>query len=305
MVIITGSLNADLVARVSRAPSAGETLTGMDFNIFPGGKGANQANAVGHLGGKARMIGCIGDDTNGQMLIKQLAVVGVDTDLVEVCPNTSSGTAIILVEESGQNRIVVIPASNQLLSPERIHAKAEHYSDAAVALFQLETPIETVTEGLALAKSKGAITILDPAPAQELSKDLLKTVDYLTPNLSELSLLSKTLLDDDTEEAAIEGAARKLLSNGTSNILVKMGSRGALLVSQTAVQKFAPYKVKAIDTTAAGDCFNGAFATALDSGKSVVESIKFACAASAISVTRKGAQPSMPSLEEVELFLQN
>jgi ribokinase len=207
------------------------------------------------------------------------------------------------VETSGENRIVVVPGANGAYDTSELLRGIEALSGAKLCLFQLEIPLETVHRGLLAARERGCVTILDPAPAQILSTDLLATVDILTPNLSELSILSQTPLDDETPLNKVESAAGRLLSMGVGKVLAKLGARGALLVDESGVSFAQALPVQATDSTAAGDCFNGALAAALARGESALEATQFACAAAALSVTREGAQSSIPSLEEVIRFM--
>jgi ribokinase len=307
-IVVVGSINLDLVAYVSRMPVEGETLTGTDFATYPGGKGGNQAVAAARLGAEVVMVGRLGEDHFAQQLRQGLEDAGVKTQCVLSVPKPS-GSAVILVTAQGGNSIVVIPGANHSLRPADLDQHIEELRDASVILSQLETPMDTVEHLGRLANELGVPFILDPAPAQALSREMLRYVTWLTPNESETHsilehlgyTLSKDLIDDD----AISAAAEFILSTGVSNVILKLGDRGIYLCGKdVASARIAPYRVEAVDTTAAGDAFNGGFAYGLTHGMSPVESARFACAVAAVSVTRAGAQPSMPSLVEVEALME-
>lgn len=298
-IVVLGSLNADLVVSVARAPLGGETLAGTEFSVFNGGKGANQAFAAARLGGDVAMLGRVGEDEYGRSLEAGLSLVGVNTEGIRCLDNATTGIAAITVEDSGENRIVVVPGANGLYDERELERDVGLFKNAKLALFQLETPLATVEAALSTARENGCITILDPAPARELSSELLQKVDYVTPNLSELSLLSEKELSEESSEAEIIMAARSLLDRGVGKVLAKLGPRGAVLVDQRGAERIFAVGLKAVDSTGAGDCFNGAFAAALSRGVSAIEAARFACSAASLSVTRHGAQDSFPSLEEV------
>lgn len=302
-ILVIGSLNADIVARVKRAPQAGETVTGDSLAEFCGGKGANQAYAAGRLGGTVAMLGCVGGDERGERQKRNLESVGVSVEWVHMVEGEITGSALIAVEDGGENRIIVIPGANDAYRKDCFEGDQDKLDGARFALLQLETPLETVAAALKAAKARGAVTMLDPAPARPLADDLLVMVDYLTPNLSELRALSGQNIPEGCE-AAIERASRLLLTRGVGKVVAKLGAGGAMLVDETNMHRVAGFEVEVVDTTAAGDCFNAAFAVALCDGKSEVDSLRFACAAAALSVTCEGAQSSLPNREEVELFLQ-
>lgn len=308
-IVVVGSLNLDLVCSgLARFPAPGETLTGGRFATFPGGKGANQAFAAARLGAVVSMVGAVGDDRDGDYLRENLSRVGVDVDHVARCAEASSGVAVILVTEAGQNEIVLAPGANGAFAPSQIEASAGRIDDAKIVMLQLEIPLETVLAAAERARDAGARVILDPAPARPLPEALLGCVDYLTPNETELcaltgggSLADEAGEDEEALMAAASRRARALLGPGRAKrVLVKLGAHGALLVTGEGEKRFAPVKVTAVDTTAAGDAFNAAFAVALLEGQSEDEAGAFACAAAAVSVTRAGAQPSMPTRGEVE-----
>jgi ribokinase len=307
-IVVIGSLNLDLVAKVARMPAEGETLTGLGFATYPGGKGANQAVAAALLGGDVVMVGRVGKDGFGEQLRGALHGAGVDTSCVREVAG-SSGTAVILVTPFGGNSIVVIPGANGTISPQELELHAEVIEGASIVLAQLEVPLETVVRAAELAAARGVPFVLDPAPAQGLPPEFLKNVTWLTPNETETMILLQSLghewngnLED---EAGIAEAAVKLLATGVRNVILKLSGRGVYLRGVDVVGHFVDAaKVQVVDTTAAGDTFNGAFAYALTEGAEPSDAARFACFAAAISVTRPGAQPSMPHLEEVRALIQ-
>lgn len=301
-IVVVGSLNIDLVASVEQAPKAGETVSGEGFAMHHGGKGANQALAASRLGAEVALIGCVGEDSSGRDLLNGLSGGGVDVSTVESIEDATTGTALIVVEASGENRIVVVPGANAFCSPALLDERTECFEEAKLALFQLETPLRTVEAGVTLAREKGCITILDPAPARELPDSVYCQLDYLTPNLGELGSLTGRKLAEDASVEVIERAARELLRRGVGSVVVKVGSRGAVRVDSSGSTLFPAGEVEVVDSTAAGDCFNGAFASALARGDSVTRAIGFACSAATVSVTRAGAQSSLPKLDEVVHF---
>jgi len=298
-VLVVGSINTDLVAISERIPSVGQTVIGMDFQIHPGGKGANQAVAVARLGYPVRMVGRLGNDSFGTQLKTQMESAGVDCTGITMCDGVS-GVAVILVSRDGENCIVVTPGANAQVSPSDIDANLSAIRNAGLVLAQLEIPMETVEYLAAVCKREKVPLMLDPAPAMKLSPQLLETVEWFTPNESEASFYIGESANLPPEEVA-----RKLTARGCKGVVLKMGSRGAYL-SSPRVERFLPaFHVQALDTTAAGDAFNGAFAVGLLLGKGHAGSAMFATAAAGLSVTRRGAQPSMPTMHEVEEFLQS
>lgn len=298
-IVIVGSLNQDLVVNLARFPGPGETVTGQTLRTFCGGKGANQAFAVARLGGRAAMIGQVGEDSAGDAQIESLRSVGVEVNLLRRVRGESTGTAMIAVDSAGENRIIVVPGSNGSFLPEALEPSRAILAGASALLVQLEVPLATVSRAVEIAHAGGARVILDPAPAQALPDTILARLDYLTPNLSELAFLTGDILSDEADELQIVAAARKLCARGVKTVIAKLGARGALVVSTQAVSSVQAFRVSVVDTTAAGDCFTAALATALVAGESELAACRFASAAAALSVTRHGAQASMPSREEV------
>lgn len=301
-IVVVGSINIDLVANTERIPVAGETVLGNNFQIHPGGKGANQAVAASRLGYPVRMIGRLGSDAFGTQLRTHLEGEGVDVAGVTVAEGTS-GVAVIVVAQKGENSIVATSGANSQVTPEYLEANIEIIRSAGLVLTQLEIPGEAV-EYLAQACShEGIPLILDPAPARDLPPSLFKGIEWFTPNETEADFFigSPNKSRDATDPTSV---VEMLMRKGVKGVALKMGSRGVYLASTDGLrEQICSYPVEAIDTTAAGDAFNGAFATGLMLGKGPVESARFAVAAAAISVTRAGAQSSMPITAEVEQMI--
>jgi ribokinase len=297
-IVVVGSINLDLVAGADHIPQVGETITGKSFNTFFGGKGANQAVAAAKLGYPVSMVGNVGNDSFGSQLRKGLSEVGVDTTHVSTVEN-SSGTALITIGSGGENSIVVVPGANGDLTPKALEKAAPVLERAGFILAQLEIPLETVEYLSEFAERHSVPFILDPAPARELPKTLLRRITWITPNETETQQLLRN------HEQNPSDAADELLALGVQNVLLKLGSRGCLIARPSNAKEMIPaFAVEAVDTTAAGDAFNAGFAVGLLRGYSPHRSATFASAVAAISVTRAGAQPSMPSADEVEQFLR-
>lgn len=301
-IIVIGSLNADLVQNVDRLPKPGETVVGGNLETFSGGKGANQAVAAGRMGARVSMIGQLGNDSLASLLLTSLKSAGASTDLVGKS-DCSTGAAVILVLPDGENVIVISPGANATVTPSLATERLSILREGSYLLSQLEIPIESVQESLAVAKARNATTILDPAPARPLPTELLQNVDFLTPNETEtLTLLGGPSLSMDVD-SDVELAAKKILALGPRAVVLKLGARGCMIATEQGSIRAPGFKVSAVDTTAAGDVFNGAFATALAEGQTVQHAASFANAAAALSVTRPGAQNSVPSRREVNRFL--
>ncbi len=304
-IIVVGSLNADLVVRVDRFPAPGETLRGDRFDIFPGGKGGNQAAAAARLGGRVAMVGQVGGDAQGTWLRTSLESAGVDVSRVGTDDGVSSGVALITTDAAGQNHIVVVPGANGTFTPERLAPAVTWLRRASVVLLQLEIPMATVERAAAEACSAGATVVLDPAPAADVPNQLLALATLVTPNESELALLASALvLPGPTPDEDVHRRATRLLDRGAVAVLVKLGARGARLVTRSGCAAWPAFPADVVDSTAAGDAFNGALAVALAEGATRADAIRFACAAGALSVTRSGAQPSMPTRDRVEHLIQ-
>jgi len=302
-IVVVGSINMDLVALTERIPVVGETVLGTDFQVHPGGKGANQAVAVARLGYPVQMIGRLGNDVFGKQLRTHLYGAGVDVSGVATSEE-SSGVAMIVVSGEGENCIVVAPGANAQVTPHDLESNLETIRRAGVVLTQLETPLETVECLARICTRVGVPLILDPAPARELPREMFQHIEWFTPNETEAAFFAGNGTRH-TGAVEAEQLANAILGMGSRGVVLKMGSRGAYMASQEGIREsVAAFPVKAIDTTAAGDAFNGGFATGMMLGKSPAESARFAAAAAAISVTRSGAQQSMPVMSEVEHMIK-
>jgi ribokinase len=296
-IVIVGSINLDLVTTVAAAPRPGETVTGTGFATIPGGKGANQAVAAARLGQKVAIIGMLGDDLFGQQLRQNLSAESIDTTAIGTHPG-SSGTASITVDSRGENSIIVVPGSNAAVTPQYLEQHFPLLRSSSIVLAQLEIPLETVLLLARFCAEANVPFILDPAPAQPLPDELFPLIDWFTPNETEAAFYA-----GNAGSGTPETLAAPFLQRGVKGVILKRGAQGALIATKDFTRSIPSHPVKAIDTTAAGDCFNGAFASALVFGRTPVEAVEFAVAAAAISVTRPGAQPSIPYSSEVEAFL--
>jgi ribokinase len=316
-IVVVGSINLDLVARADHLPQPGETVVGTSFNTFSGGKGANQAVAVARLGYPVSMVGNVGDgDGDGEdndnheagfglRLRRALSDAGVDTTFVSSVPG-SSGVALITTGWHGENTIVVVPGANGLLTPQLVEKASAALLGAGFLLAQLEIPLETVEYLAAFAARHGVPLMLDPAPARDLPAALLRNVTWITPNETEAAALLKAKINTE-DDAAIFSAVDRLSALGAENVLLKLGPRGCAIAEGHQHEqrvRVPAFQVPAVDTTAAGDAFNAAFAVSLLRGKTAMQSAVFASAVAAISVTRAGTQPSLPTAMEVEEFLR-
>jgi ribokinase len=301
-IVVVGSINIDLVAHVDRIPERGETLPGWDFATHPGGKGANQAAAVARLGYRVAMIGRVGSDVFGEELRLSLQGAGVDTSAIVVTEG-ATGTAMILVQPGGDNSIIVAPGANARLAPEDLEARLDLLRSAAMVLTQLEIPMATVEHLAAICAREGVPLMLDPAPARDLPARVWRDLTWITPNDTEAQhLCRRTVTGNGCEPTAV---IEELLAMGARNVALKLGEQGAYLGMQDGLRTQVPaLTVNAKDTTGAGDAFNGAFAVALARGESPRQAGRFAAAAAAISVTRRGALPAMPTQAEVESLIE-
>ena len=300
-VLVVGSSNTDMIIRVPWIPRPGETVLGGEFSMAAGGKGANQAVAAARAGGRVTFVARVGDDDLGARALADLAAGGVDTRFVLRTPGTSSGLALITVDERGENSISVASGANALLSVEDVEAAAAAFSAADIVLLQLESPLATVEAALRLAKDNGIPVILNPAPARELDDALLALVSLLTPNEHEAEILTAVAVNDGS---GARRAAGRLKERGAAGVVITLGERG-VYASAGGFEGPAPaFKVDPVDTTAAGDVFNGALAVALAEKRPMLEALRFAQAAAAISVTRAGAQPSAPTRAEIVAFIR-
>jgi ribokinase len=295
-ILVVGSLNMDLVVVAPRLPQIGETILGGKFATFPGGKGANQAVAAARMGATVSMIGLVGNDDYGQTLCRVAAQDKIDTKHVEFDPEEATGIALITVDADGLNTIVVAPGANLALIPQHILAAKQAFSAADVLVTQLESPLEAVTEAVNLAVKNGIPVVLNPAPARPLPTELLSSVEFFVPNERE----ARQIAGVDSLEAAIQ----KFLELGVRHLIITLGEQGVLLVTPEGRKQFPAHRVEAIDTVAAGDAFVGAFSTGIAEGMGVEDAVRLGNAAAAVAVTRRGAQPSLPTRADVSDFLR-
>ncbi len=297
-IVVVGSSNTDMVAMAEHIPAPGETVMGTRFFTAPGGKGANQAVAAARLGARVTMVACAGDDSFGRAAVEGFQAEGIDTRHIALDPDAPSGIALITVDAKGENAITVAPGANARLSPEHVRSAEGAIRDADALLLQLEIPLDAVEAAARIARDAGTLVILNPAPAPDggLPPELLAITDVLVPNQTEAAgLAGQSGLD-------AEDAVRALLGAGCRRVVVTLGSRGALAADSDATFAVPSPKVRAVDTTAAGDAFCGALAVALAEGQRFEAAVRFAVKAAALSVTVPGAQPSLPSRRAVEEF---
>lgn len=299
-IVVVGSSNTDMIIRVARIPRAGETLLGGEFLTAAGGKGANQAVGAARAGGTVCFIARVGRDDLGDAAVAGLRRDRIDVSCVSRDPAAASGVALIFVAKSGENSIAVAGGANAALTPAHVRKAADLIGSAAVLVAQLETPLATVQAAARIAASAGVPVILNPAPARPLPNTLLKRISIITPNETEAELLTGIPVSD---EAGASRAAAKLRARGVRTVIITLGARGAFLADEAGGQVVPGFKVKAVDTTAAGDVFNGALAVGLAEGRALREAVRFANAAAALSVTRRGAQPSAPTRAAIEALL--
>ena len=296
-IFVIGSINTDMVAMTEVLPSPGETVMGGEFMMTAGGKGANQAVAAARMGGDVTMIGRLGNDVFAEQSIKRLKSENINCEFITKDTEKASGVALISVDQNGENHIVVAPGANETLTKERLGGVLSQIPDNAIVMMQLEIPVESVVSVIEFCKKSDKKIILDPAPAKNLTPEFTKSLYMITPNETEATSMTGVKIRDlrDVKRAAI-----KLLSSGAQYVLITMGANGVYLASQNDEFEYIPSpKVTTIDSTAAGDCFNGTLAVSLSQGLSVFEAAKKACRAASISVTRKGAQDSMPFINEL------
>ncbi|MFZ6646404.1 ribokinase [Undibacterium sp. TJN25] len=301
-IAVVGSVNMDLVFRTPRMPAVGETLSGHEFRQIPGGKGANQAVAAARQGADVAFIGRVGDDGFGQYSIRCLSEDGIDVSYLSAVPDIATGVAGIIVTDAGDNSIVLAAGANAALSAENVDAAQTAISSAQLLVCQLETPLSTVTRAIQLAKQHNVKVILNPAPVQALADELLQQVDYLVINETEASQLSGIPV---TSQESAHLASEKLLQRGVSAVLLTMGEQGLCITEPGKRQYIAAIRVDAVDTTAAGDTFVGAFAVGIGRGLDIHAASVEAQYAAALTVTKLGAQTSIPSRSEVEEFMQS
>jgi ribokinase len=300
-LVVLGSINADHILNLESFPSPGETVTGNHYQVAFGGKGANQAVAAGRSGAHIAFIACTGDDDTGARVRQQLASDNIDVAPVCAVSGESTGVALIFVNAEGENVIGIHAGANAALSVARVEAENSRIAEADALLMQLESPLESVLAAAKIAHQHNTSVVLNPAPARELSDELLSLVDIITPNETEAEKLTGIRVENDEDAARAAGA---LHDKGIETVIITLGSRGVWASVKGEGQRVPGFKVKAIDTIAAGDTFNGALVTALLEDKPLAEAIRFAHAAAAIAVTRKGAQPSVPWRKEIDEFLR-
>lgn len=300
LLVVLGSINADHILNLPRFPAPGETLTGHNYQIAFGGKGANQAVAAGRSGARTAFIACVGDDDIGQQVCRQLVQDQIDITPIETIPNQSTGVALIFVNSEGENEIGIYAGANGYLIESYVNARQPLIANASALLMQLESPLPGVLAAARIAKAHQVQVILNPAPAAALPDELLALVDIITPNETEAEALTGIPVADDDGAAR---AAAVLHGKGVNTVIITLGSRGVWLSEQGNGQRIAGFRVQAIDTIAAGDTFNGALVTALLEGQTLAKAVRFAHGAAAIAVTRAGAQPSVPWRHEIDDFL--
>jgi ribokinase len=301
-IVVVGSVNTDMVVKGKRLPAPGETVSGGHFLLAGGGKGANQAVAAARLGANVTLIAKVGRDMFGEQAIENFRREGIDTEGILRDPEQHTGVALILVDRAGENLISVASGANHALTPDEIAEAADCIRAADVLMLQLETPLETVARAAQIAADAGVPVVLNPAPAQPLPEKLLKCVTYLTPNETEAEQLTGVVVED---EASARRAAEQLLAVGTRHVILTLGAKGAQVTTASGTVLIPSTKVEAVDTTAAGDAFNGGLAWALAGGMPLEEAVRQACLVGALSATRLGAQPSLPTRKELDSFVQS
>lgn len=296
-IAVVGSLNMDIVIETPHMPKGGETISGRNVTLIPGGKGANQAYAVGKLGGDITMIGAVGRDSSGEALLENLKSVNVNVSGIRRMEEGVTGQAYITVDDHGENSIILIAGTNGLVTKELIDDHMDVLRECDIVIMQLEIPLDVVEYVKEFAVEEGKTVIVDPAPAiSNIPDHFWKGIDYIKPNETELAIL--TGLKMETREELVQGA-RMMIEKGVKNVIVTLGGDGCLFVTNETEEFFQSHKVKAVDTTAAGDSFTAAFALALSQGKEYKEAIELGQKVSSIVVTRKGAQTSIPTMGEV------
>ncbi len=300
-IVVVGSSNTDMIVRVPKFPHSGETILGDNFMLTQGGKGANQAVAASRAGGSVYFIACVGKDHFGQDSVKSYVDDGINVTGVIYDNDAPSGAALIFVTEAGENSIAVALGANAKLTPEHIEIEKEVISSSDAVLLQLETPFKTVLRTAEIAQEAKVPVILNPAPASALPRSFLSKVTYLTPNQTEAKTMTGVTISD---EKSAKAAAKQLLNQGVGTVVLTMGNDGALIASKDSTMMVPGFRVSTVDTTAAGDTFNGALAVGLSEHLSLVEAVRFANAAAALTVTQKGTQTSIPMRRAIDVLLQ-
>lgn len=294
-IVVVGSINMDVVIRVPHIPAVGETVLAKGLSLFGGGKGANQAIAAGRLGGNISMIGRVGDDAYGKRLINALTESGVSVEGVEFDPEFPTGTAYIYVSDRGENNIVVNPGANSKVDKEQVNRYLHLFEGADYCIVQMEIPIETVEYVIGLCKEKNIKVMLNPAPAQSISDEALKDLYMMLPNETELTILGAS-------SGTLEKMAEDLYSKGVKNVLVTLGEKGCMLINHEGIKRFPAPPFSPVDTTAAGDSFVAGITIGLSEGMDLERAIKFASYAAGITISREGAQASLPTRQEVDSY---
>lgn len=298
-IIVIGSINMDIVVKTKEIPKVGETVIGREIIENPGGKGANQAVALGKLGTKVGFLGMVGSDVYGKKLLLSLKESGVDTSLIKSVEG-SSGTAFISVDDQGNNSIIVIPGANHKVDKKYLNENINAIKESKIVLLQHEIPLESVKEAILISKSLGKTVVLNPAPAYDLEEEIIRNIDILIPNEHELARISNRDIRDI--DSVVE-ASRYLIDIGVPRIITTLGEKGALYVDESIVQHFEPYPVNVVDTTAAGDSFIGGFLHCYIETNDIFKSIEFGQKVAAFTIQRYGAQVSLPTLEEINSFV--
>lgn len=299
-ILVIGSFMTDLVIQTEKVPVDGETTIGKTFNRFTGGKGANQAVAAARLGGDVTMVGKLGKDDFGKEHMESLKANQVDCDSVWMDEEASTGIGNIVIDRNGNNRIIVVPGANLNLTEQDIEAIENVIAATDIVVLQLEIPISTVYKAIDLAHKHHKTVVLNPAPAQKIDSQYISKIDFIIPNETEASLLTGIHVND-VEDA--EKASQHFIRQGYQNVIITLGDQGVIYRNRSKVRHYQPYQVKAVDTTAAGDSFIGGFVYGLSRGLNIDQAVQLAVAASALTVTKLGAQPSLPTIEEVQNLL--
>lgn len=297
LILVVGSSNTDMIIRVERIPKPGETLIGSQFQMVAGGKGANQAVAAARAGGRVAFVNRVGDDVFGSQTIPRLSEDGIDTANISIDPDSPSGVALIMVSSTGENSIAVAPGANGKLAPDDIQNARDCFKEANLLLVQLEVPMETVAAAVELAAENSVQVILNPAPANEIPSEVLEKVNIITPNETETELLTGIEVID---EQSARKAANALHHQGVDTVIITRGSEGAFVSDGNEAFSVPAFSQQVVDTTAAGDVFNGTLSVALVEGRPLREAVAFACAAAGISTTILGAQPSIPDRVKID-----
>jgi ribokinase len=300
IVTVAGSFAVGLTLRSSRFPAAGETVLARDFDLGPGGKGSNQAVQIARMGERVELVGMIGTDDFGDIAVNMYSLEGVGMKRLERTPERNTGVGFIILDESGENRILLDPGANDLFSPTHIQSARDLISDSSVVVTQLEIPIETAAAAMAAAREEGAVALLNPAPARELEASVLENVDILTPNQTEARILAGLAPDDPVDDLDV---CAELMHRGVATVVLTRGPRGASIVTSEAIEHVDAFPAEVVDSTGAGDAFNGTLATALAQGISLGEAVRRACGAGALACTKLGVIPALPTATELDEFL--